>query len=97
MQEGLLEGVEGLLPDGWFELTLPNGDAVPSESGELLEGLCVAVFVSVDFAGPEIGVGFGDTVGTATIVSVPETAVDEDAGGVSAEHDVRMSGKTGVI
>ena len=97
MQEGLLEGVEGLLLDGRFELTFPDGDAVPSESGELLEGLCVAVFVSVDFAGPEISVGFGDTVGTAAIVSVPETAVDEDAGGVFAEHDVGVSGETGVI
>ena len=97
LQEGLLEGVESLLLDGRFELTFPDGDAVPSESGELLEGLCVAVFVSVDFAGPEIGVGFGDAVGTAAVVTVPETAIDEDAGGVFAEHNVGVSWETGVI
>ena len=97
LQEGLLEGVEGLLLDGWFELTFPYSDAVPSEGGELLEGLCVAGFVAVDFTGPEIGVGFGDAVGGTAIVSVPEAAVDEDAGCVLTKNDVGMSGQTGMI
>ena len=97
LEECLLERVEGLLLNGGLELTFPDGDAVPAKGGETLDGFFVAGLVTVDFAGPEINVGFGNSIGRAAFVSVPETAVDKDASGVFTENNIRMSRKTGVV
>lgn len=44
--EGIGEGLESLDADGQFQLTLPDGDAVPAHLGELSELFPVKVLVA---------------------------------------------------
>lgn len=46
-----------------------------------------------DFVGPELRVGFWDGVELASLVAVPEAAVDENGGAVSRQDDVGRSGE----
>lgn len=74
-----------------LQLALPDGDAVPAHTGELLLLLAVAFLVSVDFLLPEVGIGFRYREVLASFMTMPEAAVYEDAGAVLAQHKVGMS------
>ena len=95
--EGLGEGVESLLAAVGLELTFPYGDAVPSHCGYLALFVDVALFVAVDFLLPEVGVGLGHLEIWAVVVSMPEATVDEDDCAVFAQHDVGMTGESGMV
>ena len=95
--EGLGEGVESLLAAVGFELTFPYGDAVPSHCGYLALFVDVALFVAVDFLLPEVGVCLGHLEVWAVVVSMPEATVDEDDCAVFAQHDVGMTGESGMV
>ena len=95
--EGLGEGFEGLLAAVGLELALPDGDAVPSHCGYLLLFLDVSLFVAVDFLFPKVGVGLGHLETVAVVVSVPKAAVDKDDCAVFAQHDVGMTGESGMV
>ena len=95
--EGLGEGVESFLAAVGFELTLPDGNAVPSHGGYLALFFDVALFVAVDFLLPEVGVCLGHLEVWAVVVSMPEATVDEDDCAVFAQHDVGMTGESGMV
>ena len=95
--EGLGEGVESLLAAVGLELTLPDGNAVPSHGGYLALFFDVALLVAADFLLPEVGVGLGHLETVTVVVSVPEAAVDEDDCAVFAQHDVGMAGESGMV
>ena len=95
--EGLGEGVEGLLAAVGLELTLPDGNAVPSHGGYLALFFDVALLVAADFLLPEVGVGLGHLEVRAVVVSMPEATVDEDDCAVFAQHDVGMAGESGMV
>ena len=95
--EGLGEGVESLLAAVGLELTFPDGDAVPSHCGYLALFFDVALFVASDFVFPKVGVGLGHLEVWAVVVSMPEATVDEDDCAVFAQHDVGMTGESGMV
>ena len=95
--EGLGEGFEVLLAAVGLELTLPDGDAVPSHCGYLALFFDVALLVAVDFLLPEVGVGLGHLEVLAVVVSMPEATVDEDDCAVFAQHDVGMAGESEMV
>ena len=95
--EGLGEGLEGGLAAVGLELTLPDGDAVPSHGGYLALFFDVALLVAADFLLPEVGVGLGHLEVRAVVVSMPEATVDEDDCAVFAQHDVGMAGESGMV
>ena len=95
--EGLGEGLEGALAAVGLELTLPDGNAVPSHGGYLALFFDVALLVAADFLLPEVGVGLGHLEVRAVVVSMPEAAVDEDDCAVFAQHDVGMAGESGMV
>ena len=53
--------------------------------------------VALYLRAPEVDVGLGEAEVAAAFVAVPEAAVDEYAGAVLAQDDVRMAGQTGVV
>ena len=57
----------------------------------------VALFVASDFLFPKVGVGLGHLEAVATFVSMPEATVDEDDCAVFAQHDVGMTGESGMV
>ena len=95
--ESLDEGVEGLLTTVGFELTFPNGDAVPTHGGNLMLLFDVTLFVTLDFLFPKRSVGLWHFETLAVVVSVPKASVDEDYRAVFLEHDVGMAGQTGMV
>ena len=95
--EGLGEGLEGALAAVGLELTLPDGNAVPSHGGYLALFFDVALLVAADFLLPEVGVGLGHLEVRAVVVSMPEAAVDEDDCAVFAQHNVGMAGESGMV
>ena len=68
--EGLGEGLEGALAALGLELTLPDGDAVPSHGGYLALFFDVALLVAADFLLPEVGVCLGHLEVRAVVVSI---------------------------
>ena len=70
---------------------------MPSHCGYLLLFLDVSLFVAVDFLLPEVGVGLGHLEIWAVVVSMPEATVDEDDCAVFAQHDVGMTGESGMV
>ena len=79
------------------EFAFPDGDGVPPHSGEFVLHFQVTCFVASHLVLPEGGVGLGHLVVGTTFVSVPEAAVDEDAGAVASEHDVGFAGQAGIV
>ena len=66
---------------------------MPAEEAELDAFFDVAFLVAVNLLLPEFGVCLGHYKVFATLVAVPETAVDEDDGAVLAQHYVGGAGQ----
>ena len=94
------EGQRGqrLLAAVRLQLALPYRDGVPAHGGQLVLHVTVACLVAHDFAHPEVGARLGNLAARRAaghlsgrgrdMVPVPETAVDEDARAVFAQHHV---------
>lgn len=78
---------------GFGNLAFPNGDDIPFDGFKSLDVQEVSFLVMSDFVGPELRVGFWDGVELASLVAVPEAAVDENGGAVSRQDDVGRSGE----
>lgn len=92
-----LDAGNGLVHDGLLQLAFPDNDDKPALSLKLAPGLLIAFFVPGNFGGPELRVGLRDRIVLASIVSVPETAVNEDDGVVFGENDVGGAGEPNII
>lgn len=86
-------GVEVLLG----EFAFPDGDDGPGEGVEALGVEFVAGDVAGHFITPELFVGLGNGILSATSVAVSEAAVDEDDGAVLGQHEVGGAGESSVI
>ena len=87
---------DGYLLHGGFcfvfgEVACPDDDYLPSGVKQQLVVPSVPFAVAVDFRLPEGGVGLGQYELSASLMSVPETAVDENRRSVSAHHYVRLA------
>jgi hypothetical protein len=58
-------------------LAFPDGEGLPAEAAEGVDGAFVAGAVAVHFGEPVLAAGSGDAAAAAG-VHVPEAAVDED-------------------
>ena len=75
-----------------FQLTFPDHDHVPSGFPQNAVILLVACLVGADFVFPEFDIRFRHDEFVAAVVTVPETAVDEDHGAVFPQNDVGSAG-----
>ena len=66
---------------------------MPAEVAQLDAFFDIALFVAFYFLFPERGVALGHYKITATLVAVPEAAVDEDDGAVLAQYYVGGAGQ----
>ena len=66
---------------------------MPAEVAQLDAFFDIALFVAFYFLFPERGVALGHYKVLATLVAVPEAAVDEDDGAVFAQHYVGGAGQ----
>ena len=69
-------------------MSFPDDDCVPTEAAQLDAFFDVALFVAFYFLFPEWGVALGHYKVFATLVAVPEAAVDEDDCPVLAQYYV---------
>ena len=97
MVERIFQCQERLFPFLGFQLTFPYRHAVPPHSCQFLLYLFVTLDVACDFSCPELRVRFGNDVIFATLMTMPETAVDKDAGAVFPQHNVRTSRQTRMV
>ena len=81
-----------LFDHGRFQLTFPDHDHVPAGIPQNAVILLVSGFVCADLVLPEFDIRFRHAEFAAAVVSVPETAVDEDHGLVFPQNDVGSAG-----
>ena len=77
---------------GRFQLTFPDHDYVPAGFPQDAVILRVSGFVCADLVLPEFDIRFRHDEFAAAVVSVPETAVDENYGAVFPQNDVGFAG-----
>ena len=61
-------------------LTLPNSNNVPTKLFEFTDIPFIPFFVSLQFLGPETDIAFRQMFSVLAVMSVPETAMDQDTG-----------------
>ena len=79
------------------KFALPNDDYHPSFCLQFSPNLLVTLLVPGNFGRPEIGVGFWHRIVPASLVAMPEAAVNEDYSPVLGKNDVWRTGETFVI
>ena len=67
---------------------------MPAEVAQVYAALKVALLVAVYFGLPEWCIGFGENKVSASGMSMPEAAVDEDGGAVFWQNYVGRTGKS---
>lgn len=79
------------------KFAFPNDDYHPSFCLQFSPNLLVTLLVPGNFGRPEIGVGFWHRIVPASLVAMPEAAVNEDHSPVLGKNDVWRTGETFVI
>ena len=97
LKESLFKRCESLLSYRWLELTFPNSDAVPSKCRELVNCTGVPGFVASDFVLPEGNIALGHAECLASVMTMPETSIDENACCIFSHDEVRMAWQTGIV
>ena len=69
-------------------MSFPDDDCMPAETAQLDALFYIALAVAFYLLFPELGVALWDDKITATLVAVPETAVNKDDCAVLAQYDV---------
>ncbi len=93
-----VEAVEGGGAEGFgADFTFPDADYAPSGEAEVDAGGIVAGDVHGYFMPPVVGVGLGQPIISATVVTMPKAAVDKYGGFVFFEHYVGGAGQTAVV
>ena len=80
-----------------FQLTFPDNDDTPLLSLQLPPYILVPFLIPPHFRHPEIGVGLGDSVMLASLMSMPETTVHEDDSSVLGKNNIRRARKSAVV
>lgn len=79
--------------DRVFQRALPNGGHTPAKSPECLHVSPVAINIAQEFPLPELFVGPRGGGISATLVPMPEAAMDEHHRSVLREHKIRRAGQ----
>ena len=91
MVEGKGQGLQGFLPDCRFQFTFPDDDGMPSHFCQPMQHLMVSLPVSPDFILPELGIRFRNHVILASLMSMPEASIHQNAGAILPQHNIRFS------
>lgn len=87
----VIQPFKRLFPGGLLQFALPHHNDLPAHFLQLLLLPCVALDVSFELLIPEFPVGCRSACIPASLMPVPEAAVDEYNGLVLWQHDIRMS------
>lgn len=87
------ERFQGLPATVWFQFAFPNGDAVPTRIHEFPQHFPVAFPITFHLAFPELRVRLRYGIIPAPLVTMPEAAVDENAGPVFSQHYIWLTRK----
>lgn len=90
------DAINRFVQNRFLQLALPDDDDRPPLGFQLSPHLLVTFLISCYFRNPEIRVGLGHSVILATLMAVPEAAVDKDDGAVFGENDVGRSWKASI-
>ena len=82
---------------GFLELTFPNYHHTPPLCLQLPPYILVPLLIPLHLRHPEFSVGFGDSVILATLMSMPETAMNKDDCFVFWKNNVGRTRKTLII
>lgn len=77
----------------WLQFAFPDCNHVPREHFKVLHVSSIPLDISSDFVLPKDRISLWYGVISASSMSMPETSVDENAGAVLRQHDVRRSWK----
>ena len=86
-----LDAGDGFFKDSFLQLAFPDDDDRPAFGFKLPPCLLVTFSVAGDFCGPELSIGLGDGVFTASVMAVPEATVDKDGGAILGQDDIRLA------
>jgi hypothetical protein len=75
------------------KFTLPDDDYSPAGCFERASVLLVPLDVASELCLPELDVAFRGVALLATLVSMPETSMNENDGIATAEDDIRLAGE----
>ena len=90
-------GLNCFLQNRLLQLAFPHDDDEPALGFQLPPDLLVPLLVAGNLGRPEIRVGLGDRIVFTILVSMPETAVDEDGRSIFWEDNVRRSRQSFVV
>ncbi len=74
--------------DVFLELTLPYYDDFPSHRLKTAPNFLISFLVSFYFCSPKIRISLWNSIVFTTIVTMPETAVDEDDSSVFGKDNI---------
>ena len=91
MVKGKSQRLQGLLPDSRFQFAFPDDDSMPSHFCQPVQHLMVPLPVPPDLLHPEPGVRFRHHIILASLMSMPEAAIHQNAGTILPQHNIRFS------
>ena len=83
--------LQRLLPDSRFQFTFPDNNGMPSHFCQPMQHFMVPFPVSPDFLHPEPGIRFRNHVILASLMSMPEASIHQNAGAILPQHNIRFS------
>ena len=92
----MIQGYSDLLHSGiqflFGQVALPDDDDLPTGEHQFIIDPCVPSSILLYLGLPELCIGFRQYKQLASLVTVPETAVNKDSRSVLAHDDVRLAG-----
>lgn len=85
------KGFQGLLPNCRFQFTFPDNDGMPSHFSQPMQHFMVPFPVSPDFLHPKPGIRFRNHVILASLMSMPEASIHQNAGAILPQYNIRFS------
>lgn len=86
-----------LLALAGLQLAFPDGDAMPAHLGQLLLLTLVTGLVALNLLRPEVDIGLRHAEIAASLMTMPEAAIDKDAATIPPQHKVRVSRQATVV
>jgi hypothetical protein len=71
-----------------YGLTLPDNDDAPAEPSQLALVLRITCYVLAELTDPESDIALRCVSEAATVMAMPETAVNKNNGSMSWKHDI---------
>ena len=83
--------LQRLLPDSRLQFAKTDNDCMPSHFSQPMQHLMVPLSVSPDLILPKLGIRFRHHIILASLMSMPEASIHQNAGTILSEHNIRFS------